>query len=110
MTSNSKHTPGPWKVFNGTDIFPDDVDLDGTRHIADFSMAGSQFISGDEKRANARLSAAAPDLLEALYATRKIVAEAASVGFNYTDGDWAVRLYVNQALLSAAIAKAEGRT
>jgi len=61
------------------------------------------------QHANARLIAAAPELLDAVYETRKLVSEAASIGFNYAVGDWAERLYANQALLSAAIAKAEGR-
>jgi murein L,D-transpeptidase YcbB/YkuD len=44
-------TPGPWRTFNGTDIFPDDGDIGATKHIADCSMSGS--IGGDEQRANA---------------------------------------------------------
>lgn len=63
---NAKHTPGPWRVFNGTDVFPDDGDREATRHIADCDMPGN--IGGDEQRANARLISAAPDLLEALTA------------------------------------------
>lgn len=52
------------------------------------------------------LVVAAPELLEAALATRKLVVEAALTGFNYADGDWAERLYHNQAALSAAIARA----
>jgi hypothetical protein len=62
--ADAKHTPGPWRVFNGTDVFPDDEDREATRHIADCDMAGS--IGGDEQRANARLISAAPDLLDSL--------------------------------------------
>jgi len=31
----TEHTPLPWKRFNLTDIFPDDDDTYGTKHIAD---------------------------------------------------------------------------
>ncbi|MBM7046088.1 hypothetical protein [Rhizobium lusitanum] len=44
-------TKGPWRTFNGTDVYPDDDDIEGTKHIADCSMTGS--IGGDEQRANA---------------------------------------------------------
>lgn len=54
----------------------------------------------------ARLIAAAPELLEAIISTRKLVSEAAMTGFNCHDGDWAERLFANQAGLSAALAKA----
>ncbi|MEK1893178.1 MAG: hypothetical protein AAAB20_07855 [Rhizobium sp.] len=56
---------------------------------------------------HARLIAAAQDLLDAVLKTRALVAEAALTGFNYADGDWAERLFENQAVLSAAISKAE---
>jgi len=62
--SEAKHTAGPWRTFNGTDVYPDDGDTAAMKHIADCSMAGS--IGGDEQNANARLIAAAPDLLDAL--------------------------------------------
>ena len=64
--AESKHTAGPWRTFNGTDVYPDDNDTEATRHIADCSMAG--VIGGDEQLANARLVAAAPDLLAACQA------------------------------------------
>ena len=59
-----------------------------------------------EPEANARLIAAAPDLLEALIVTRSLVSEGAIDGF--TDHGWMERLFLNQRSLSAAIAKAEG--
>lgn len=46
------------------------------------------------------------DLVDALKATRALVAEAAVTGFNCHDGDWAERLYTNQAVISAALRKA----
>lgn len=92
-----RHTPGPWGDQNKTVL------------IRGATWLGHANWDDAEAKANARLIAAAPDLLDVAYATRKLVSEAASVGFNYTDGDWADRIYANQARLSAAIAKAEGR-
>lgn len=46
-------------------------------------------------------------LRAALIATRKLVSEAAMTGFNCHDGDWAERLFANQASISAALAAAD---
>lgn len=52
----SRHTPGPWKVYNdGTDV------CDDSGHIA--ACEGTGY---DETVANARLIAAAPSMYEAL--------------------------------------------
>lgn len=68
----SKHTPGPWFVFNGTDIFTglgaknaagDECEPNDGWLIAD---AGITDLNYDEVMANARLIAAAPKLLMAL--------------------------------------------
>lgn len=57
-----------------------------------------------------RLAAAAPDLYNALVETRKIICEGAVVGFNPHDGgDWAERLYLNNANIHEALSKAEGK-
>ena len=64
MTSVArKHTPGPWTVSNGTDVFPD-IDVDGVAQIADCSLSNA--IDFEEEKANARLIASAPELLLAL--------------------------------------------
>ena len=39
----------------------------------------------------------------ALLKTRRLVCEAAEVGFNYADGDWADRLYRNNGDIAAAL-------
>lgn len=51
----TKHTPGPWRVDNHCDVAAQD------RHVATPSLYGD---GSDE--ANARLIAAAPDLLQGL--------------------------------------------
>jgi hypothetical protein len=65
---SAQHTPGPWRTFNGTDVFSDDNDTSGSKQIADCSM--SLIIPSGEQVANARLIAAAPDLLAALEGLR----------------------------------------
>ncbi len=62
----SKHTPGPWKA--GVDIFPRDI-VRGKDLIATTYGLGAE-IEDEESLANARLIAAAPDLLAALYLLR----------------------------------------
>ncbi len=68
MTQTTKHTPGPWKVDGDTYI---------TAHsliIAHCKQNGS--LKLEDAQANARLIAAAPELLEALeYAVLGLKAE-----------------------------------
>lgn len=103
----SKHTPGPWKVFNGTDVFPDDGDKEATRYIADCDMASAAFISGEEARANARLIAAAPDLLETLKGMVGMYVELVESG---DAGFWDAEKVTEVIAARSAIAKAEGRS
>ena len=73
-----KGTPGPWQVVNGTDVFTmlgavNAAGVEAARndgwHIADCYMGetetdeGPETLSSAEKRANARLIAAATELL-----------------------------------------------
>ena len=68
---NTKHTPGPW--YNST-ANPHAVNKDGkglaigiaTTHGTDDANYSDFFPSTEEAQANARLIAAAPELLEAL--------------------------------------------
>jgi hypothetical protein len=113
--SGGKHTPGPWRIFNSTDIFPDDNDTEGLRQIADCSV--SEHIPFTEQQANARLIAAAPEtaaerdrlkvvnaeLLAVLKRFRTKVYNAA-IG-NGMDDEWATAAC---SVADAAIAKAEG--
>jgi hypothetical protein len=120
-TEGRKHTPGPWRPGH---LVNDDHSCD-CRHIfgnndrmgcvaevmvgKDDDQFKAEYPDRDEAKANMHLIAAAPDMLAALLATRALVSEAAQTGFNYATGDWAERLYANQASLSAAISRAEGK-
>lgn len=90
-----KSTPGPWQISDAFDDGNGCVVENGTRMICECYEDGEP--STDEDRANARLIAAAPDLLAAL---EKI----AEVCNGYGDeAGWACK----HALI--AIAKADGR-
>ena len=63
MKQEIKHTPGPWKADCANEIVPDIESPEPHQHIAcayDFKR------DKDEAKANARLIASAPELLEAL--------------------------------------------
>jgi len=87
----SKATPGPWTVRNSREVFK------GTRRICHVNAGESLTIGADIERAahNARLIAAAPELLDALK----------DVLNNCLDSE---RLSVAYAKARAAISKAEG--
>jgi hypothetical protein len=108
MTTNPRdhreemsRTPGPWRVE--TDEF-DIVASDGELLATIFPMSQGK---GDAE-ANARLIAAAPDLLEALKIAHATIYALAKIH----DPAW--QIYVNRApemlQIEAAIAKAEGRS
>lgn len=99
MTEQDKHTAGPWAWDSGV------IPPDGPGRYADIYRDGGDLIIASfndqipEGRANARLIAAAPDLLGALKA---LLADSYPVG---TEENGDIR---EQALV--AIAKAEGRS
>lgn len=59
--TDTKHTPGPWSVFFGDQIGTKDC------HIAQVHSEG-RTMTAEQRAANARLLAAAPDMLAALRA------------------------------------------
>ena len=67
--SAAKHTPGPWHIDeNGSSISSDAVTDLALLNMVNvrFSWGGSDFATKSHRLANARLIAAAPELLEAL--------------------------------------------
>ena len=66
--SESTHTPGPWFIFgNGHCVGGPKGPIDGDprQQTAGVAMCGMRLRTEDEAKANARLIAAAPDLLAA---------------------------------------------
>lgn len=100
--SEGKHTPGPWKAEIvpadrfGPEYFRRVVDGNGDT----LCLHGVALSSGEEAEANARLIAAAPDLLVVLKALRDECSG--------TPRAWVLVGLLTDA--SEAIAKAEGRT
>lgn len=96
------HTPGPWKVINGTvyignahDALPDDKECICVMELTPRMLRTKQI----ERNANARLIAAAPELLE--------VCQTIAKAFVESYGDFKYSEYEH--LVLNAIAKAEGR-
>ncbi len=98
----SKHTPGPWSDRNGRIFKTDHQELT----IANVGRA----FDGDYSPANARLIAAAPDLLEALRKALPAIVqcERAHRNIGAAVGQGEFQRALDAAL--AAIAKAEGKT
>lgn len=90
----SQHTPGPWRVMGGSGT---DVAAGPQGYLAYVSTGGGRGRSLDEARANARLIAAAPDLLDACEKARDFGSQ----------GDTHEGLSVSE-FIRAAIAKARG--
>lgn len=123
--SESKYTPGPWKAVRrpvSTVIIDRHGDGGYVAESCFVEPLGLQVFGPDWEHnreccgqregnnficANARLIAAAPDLLEAIKHVRKIIVDAAETGFNCHDGDWAERLFASQAVTHAAVKKTE---
>lgn len=100
---NTKHTPGPWRVSTSNRYAVNDFGRGiATTHGTDDANYSEFFPSTEEAAANARLIAAAPELLEALN------------GFEPVDvvnfARWMERYQVAMNNARAAIAKATGNT
>ena len=99
----SEHTPGPWRDWNkscGAVMAPKKKDTWGSRAVA----LVTHWPSEEERAANARLIAAAPDLLDAL---EKLVGSCPPLG-PWDEEDWGSPSNDAMAVAAAAIAKAKG--
>lgn len=99
----AQHTPGPWTIRYGTNLFSESGRL--VASTGGHSLNGR---FGDEHRinvANARLIAAAPELLAALNQIANEMQSASSRGRDVSVSWLDARI----ALARVAIAKAEGR-
>lgn len=107
------HTPGPWFVHDfadpavSSDPGPEDVTVscDHPATITVASMGRAMTATLDEARANARLIAAAPDMLEAVKAS---LALGSKVYHNANAHEAVLDWGAVRKMLVAAIAKAEG--
>lgn len=96
-----KHTPGPWRIEQGIYIMPPE-------NSTQFSICKMGGIQREESRkANARLIAAAPDLLAAAKRAQELISSA--IDLEYVSGKPGDPAAVIWRELDAAIAKAEGR-
>lgn len=102
-----KHTPGPWVVANGLQVWKSGHNTVASPRICTLKNAAHpvEQISAEEQKANASLIAAAPELLEALQAYHALHAPAE--GRFPSAADTPAGVAYAKAL--AAIAKAEGR-
>mgnify|MGYP001600623960 CR=1 FL=1 len=98
----TKHTPGPWKVTE-LDWDSSDTYINPSRETGEFALICRMTGSHAHKNANARLIAAAPELLEALE-------EALTAPFGLVRGDDARKQTDFVTKARAAIAKAKGET
>lgn len=105
----SKHTPGPWRSHtNGSDFFVTATDFHGANgkvakcYVADVQKFRNE--SGeDECQANAKLIAAAPDMLEALKGILNSFHESVKTTASLDE-------FPSLKAVQAAIAKAQGTT
>lgn len=103
-----QHTPGPWKIGPRihAEMFASIFGADG-QLIVNLGDGGNGI---ERQTANARLIAAAPELLEALKGITKMCNELAVLGYVHKDSgkpiEWSPDGVIGQA--QAAITKAEG--
>lgn len=111
------HTPGPLVVKNGVNVFTD-RDYESGTHEHDLMTADCgiewENMSLDEMKANARLYAAAPAMLDALkdaeaIASASIEKALVDAGFPAHSAAKSVREHKTLQKIRAAIALAEGR-
>lgn len=107
--STANHTPGPWKASKGLPSIGWHVGMPGRwRLVVVGRDEKDESMSDGEIEANARLIAAAPELLDALKEMRRQYGTFHK-GNCYISVCYERRLGVANQIADAAIAKAEGR-
>lgn len=106
------HTPGPWTVNNENCTFPG-IEADASQQSIvlwglEDEDCGVRGRTPEEIEANARLIAAAPDLLEALKAIQILSHEEGDAHNEWDTGDLIESLRSIDRLARAAILRAEG--
>jgi hypothetical protein len=106
---SKKHTPGPWRLNGRAVESPKRMGLSVAQATSGMAAGsrGSARIDEAEAIANARLIAAAPDMLEALVAAKELADVMEGLTSGRSDDEW---VWAAQATINAAIAKAEGRS
>lgn len=102
MTETVKHTPGPWQIEFGHTQTASGIQYWQVTDGAD-AICCNQFCYTGDAEVNARLIAAAPDLLEALVMVRDADNDCHSDGLDTIPP-------MARAKIDAAIARAEGRS
>lgn len=100
--SQTKHTPGPWHVEGDHVVTTDHM----AKQLIAWPVEGPYALPYPERRANAHLIAAAPDMLSAL---QEALEELGTIDGNIADGR---ETYVSTTVIKAieqAIAKALGK-
>lgn len=103
----SKHTPGPWSYWSGYNPF-DKIEAQVTAEDGDIVIASYNHLI-EEGEANARLMAAAPDLLEALEALERIKDIWLPDVAEDQHQEEMIVLHNARTIMLAAIAKAKGK-
>lgn len=117
--TDSKHTPGPWKVgYRAIDVGCENAKIGGYTKL--FDVRGWGYLTGNGhgglnlpteeafeiQKASAHLIAAAPDLLDAL---KTFVTEYVALVESGDAGHWDAEKETKVIAARAAIAKAEGK-
>ena len=107
----SAHTPGPWSVSNGNLIRVNANGFHGACVCGVHKIGKFNGATEDVALANARLIAAAPDLLDALKKARQFIANGIELGFiRMPDASTPDSAHETLTLIRSVIAKAEARS
>ena len=103
------HTPGPWKVVDRLYVWTDDDVGCEVAKVCDENLDDDMLGQAD---ADARLIAAAPELLAALRRMREVFEQLADGDWRHLDATYVDQLIESDGLhgCDKALAKAEGRS